>query len=224
MERVIRGRVAAELSRRDFLQRTSALGAAALVASALPVAERVMSQVAYAADPTLDDATLQAFADTIIPGRKATRTDLGDPIHPQAIAGVDPDPGAVEADVLRLFHDPLVGFDALEPAFLAELSLRALPLGGIFLALPYDKRVQVVMAGFDFSNPTRLLWEAATAVPFTAFCAAAVHPIGTSRNASGYRVMGYPGGGPNDAPVMYPYSFSYRRKLAKGRTKKGYLP
>jgi hypothetical protein len=205
------------------LQRASVLGAAALVASAVPLAERLTSRVAYAADPTLDDATLQAFADTIIPGRKATKTDLGDPVHPLAIAGVDPDPGAVEADVLRLFHDPLIGFDALEPAFLADLSLRSLPNGGPFLSLPYDKRVQAVMAGFDFSNPARLLYEAAAAVPFTAFCAAAVHPFGTSANASGYRVMGYPGGGPNNAPVMYPYSFSYRRKLAKGRTKKGYL-
>jgi hypothetical protein len=212
-----------ELSRRDFLQRTSVLGTAALVASALPLAERLTSRVAHAADPTLDDATLQAFADTIIPGRKATKTDLGDPIHPQAIAGVDPDPGAVEADALRLYHDPLIGFDALEPAFLAELSLRSLQQGGAFLSLPYDKRVQVVIAGFDFSNPTRLLWEAATAVPFTAFCAAAAHPFGNNQNASGYRVMGYPGGGPNDAPVMYPYSFSYRRKLAEGRTRKGYL-
>jgi hypothetical protein len=218
-----RSAFADQLSRRGFLQRTSVLGAAALVASALPLAERLTAHVAYAADPTLDDATLQAFADTIIPGRKVAKTDLGDPIHPQAIAGVDPDPGAVEADVLRLFHDPLVGFDALEPAFPAELSLRALPMGGAFLTLPYGKREQVVMAGFDYSNPARLLWEAATAVPFTAFCAAAVHPVGTSENASGYRVMGYPGGGTNDAPVMYPYSFSYRRRLARSRTKKGYL-
>jgi hypothetical protein len=224
MERMIRGALASELSRRAFLQRTSALGAAALVASALPVAERLMGELAYAADPSLDDATLQAFADTIIPGRKVAKTDLGDPIHPQAIAGVDPDPGAVEADALRLYHDPLIGFDALEPAFLGELSLRSLPQGGAFLTLPYEKRVEVVKSGFDASNPTRLLWEAATAVPFTAFCAAAVHPFGTSRNASGYKVMGYPGGGPNDAPVMYPYSFSYRRKLSRSRTKKGYLP
>ena len=43
----------------------------------------------------LTDATLQAFADTMIPGRKATRTDLGNEIHPQAIAGVAPEPGAV---------------------------------------------------------------------------------------------------------------------------------
>src|SRR3954463_8858884 len=139
-----------ELSRRDFLQHTSVLGTAALVASALPLAERLTSQVAYGADPTLDDATLQAFADTIIPGRKATKTDLGDAIHPKAIAGVDPDPGAVEADALRLFHDPLIGFDALEPAFLADLEMRSLPLGSDFLDLPYDKRVKAVMSGFDF--------------------------------------------------------------------------
>jgi hypothetical protein len=224
MEPVIRGRIAAELSRRDFLQRTSAMGAAALIASALPVAERIASTLAYAADPTLDDATLQAFADTIIPGRKASKTDLGDPIHPLAIAGVDPNPGAVEADVLRLFHDTLTGFDALEPAFLADLSTRSLQQGGAFLSLSYDKRVAVIVPALDFSNPDRVLYEAACAVPFTAFCAAAEHPFGTHDNASGYRVMGYPGGGPNSAPVMYPYSFSYRRKLSKGRTKKGYLP
>ena len=52
---------------------TSGLG----LVTALPVAERLTSQIAYAADPALDDATLQAFADTIIPGRKAATTDLG---------------------------------------------------------------------------------------------------------------------------------------------------
>src|SRR3954463_401401 len=138
-----------ELSRRDFLQHTSVLGTAALVASALPLAEQLTSRVAYAADPTLDDATLQAFADTIIPGRKAAQTDLGDPIHPQAIAGIDPDPGAVEADALRLFHDPLIGFDALEAPFLADLSTRSLQQGGTFLTLTYEKRVAVLLPAFD---------------------------------------------------------------------------
>ena len=168
-------------------------------------------------------ATLQAFSDTIIPGRKAATTDLGDSIHPQAIAGVDPDPGAVEADALRLFHNPLIGFDALEPAFLTDLSTRSLQQGADFLDLAFDKRVQVLLGAYDFSNPTRVVYEAAAAVPFTAFCAAALHPFGNNRNASGYKVMGYPGGGPNDNPVMYPYSFSYRKKLAKERTKRGYL-
>jgi hypothetical protein len=213
-----------DLSRRDFLQRGSLLSAAALVASALPVVERLALPTTASADPTLDDATLQAFADAIIPGRKVEKTESGASVHPQAIAGVDAQPGAVEADALALFHDPLIGFDALEPAFLADLSTRSLEQGGAFLGLSYDKRVATLNGAFDFSNPARILYEAAAAVPFTAFCAAALHPYGTSQNASGYRVMGYPGGGPNDKPVMYPYSFSYRRPLARERTRKGYLP
>jgi hypothetical protein len=128
----------------------------------------------------------------------------------------------VEADALRLYHDPLIGFGALEQPFLADLSARSLAVGGdpVFLLLPYEKRVQVALDGLDFSNPTRTLWEAAAAVPFTAFCGAAVHPIGTSENASGYRVMGYPGAAPNG----YQTDFSYGRPLAEERTQDGSLP
>ena len=214
----MKGPVGLELSRRDFLRDTSLLGAAALIASAVPVAERIL-----AADPALaqvsnDDATLQAFADTIIPGRKAERTDLGDEIHPDAIAGVDDEPGAVEADVLRLYHHPLTGFDTIQPAFLAELSTRSLQRGGPFLGLGFDARTAVVLEALSFDNTDRVLYEAAAAVPFTAFCAAAVHEVGTSKNASGYRVMGYPGA----APQGY-RRYSYGRKLARDFTKKGYL-
>jgi hypothetical protein len=213
------GIVERELSRRDFLQRATTLGAGAMVLAALPAAEFFLK-----ADPALaalrpDDATLQAFADTIIPGRKVAKTDLGDAIDPLAIAGVDKEPGAVEADALRLFHDPLIGFDALAPAFLSDLSGRALQQGGVFLTLPYPKRVAAVMSGLSFDNPSRTLWEAAAAVPFTAFCAAADHTIGTSANASGYRVMGYPGAAPNGHRRA-----SYRRKLSVERTRRGSLP
>jgi hypothetical protein len=214
----MKGPVGLELSRRDFLRDTSLLGAAALIASAAPVAERLL-----AADPALaavppDEATMQAFADTIIPGRKAATTDLGDEIHPDAIAGVDAEPGAVEADVMRLYHHPLTGFDALEPAFLADLSTRSLQQGGPFLGLDFEQRTAVLLQALSFGNPDRVLYEAAAAVPFTAFCAAAIHEVGTSKNASGYRVMGYPGA----APQGY-RRYSYRRKLARDFTKKGYL-
>ena len=214
----MRGPVGIELSRRQFLRDTSALGAAALIASAVPVAERILADPAYAAVPA-DEATMQAFADTIIPGRRAERTDLGDEIHPQAIAGVDDEPGAVEADVMRLYHHPLTGFDALEPAFLAELSTRSLAHGGPFLGLGFDQRVAVVMEALSFDNPDRVLYEAAAAVPFTAFCAAAVHEVGTRRNASGYRVMGYPGARPQGYR-----RYSYGRKLARDFTRRGHLP
>ena len=214
----MKGPVGLELSRRDFLRDTSLLGAAALIASAVPVAERII-----AADPALaavatDEATMQAFADTIIPGRKTEKTDLGDEIHPDAIAGVDDEPGAVEADVMRLYHHPLTGFDALEPGFLADLSTRSLQQGGPFLGLDFDARTAVLLEALSFDNPDRVMYEAAAAVPFTAFCAAAIHEVGTAKNASGYRVMGYPGA----APQGY-RRYSYGRKLAREFTRKGYL-
>ena len=201
------------------MRHATVLGAGALVASAMPLARQMIAAEPARAAVTLDDATLQAFADTIIPGRKADKTDLGNEIHPQAIAGVDPQPGAVEADALALMKDPRVGFEALAVPFLADLEGRALGQGGPFLSLPFDKRVAVVLSGLDFGNGSRPLWEAGTAVPFAAFCAAAVHPIGTSQNASGYRVMGYPGAAPNGYA-----RFGYGRKLSTERTKKGILP
>ena len=168
---------------------------------------------------TLPDATLQAFADTILPGCKTNRTDLGNPVHPLAIAGVDPLPGAVQTDALALFHHPEVGFDDLEPAFLTELEARSVPHGGDFLDLAFSARVQVCLAGLDFQNPTRLVWEAAAAVPFTAFCAAALIRDATAARASGYRVMGLPG----TAPDGYA-DYSYDRALSRELTSTGSLP
>jgi hypothetical protein len=216
--RVIRNELAAELSRRQFLQRAGALGVGALVLGALPVAERLAIEDARA-DPNFVDGTMQAFFDTVIPGRPRSFTDLGDPIHPQAIAGVDTEPGAVEADALRLAHDPKIGFDLLSPAFLSELEAFAVAQGGQFLDLGYERRQAACIQGLAFSNPTRVVWEAAAAVPFTAFCAAATQKNATDRTASGYRVMGHPG----TAPHGYG-NFSYRRKLNRGRTSGGSLP
>jgi hypothetical protein len=200
------------MDRRAFFERAVALGLAATVAEAARVAP------AAEAAPSEPDGTLQAFADTILPGRKATKTDLGNEIHPLAIAGVDPLPGAVEADALALYHSPLIGFDAIQAAFLTDLETRALPQGGTFLRLDFDRRVAVCMGGLSFDNPIRVIWEAAAAVPFTAFCAATLVPEQDARHASGYRVMGHPG----KAPHGYRRP-SYRRELARERTKRGWL-
>jgi hypothetical protein len=208
----------ADLTRRGLLARGGVLGLAALVAYAGPVARALVAPEPALAEPDLADGTLQAFADTMIPGRRATRTDLGHEIHPRAIAGVDPLPGAVESDALALYHHPQIGFDALEPDFLADLSVRSLAQGGDFLSLDFARRVTVCVAGLSFDNPSRVLWEAAAAVPFTAFCAAAMVPNATAAKASGYRVMGLPG----VAPKGYRH-FSYRRKLSRERTKRGSL-
>lgn len=206
------------LSRREVLQRAGVLGLGALVASALPVAERIfVPEAAAAVLPT--DATLQAFADTMVPGRKALTTDLGHEIDPLAIAGVDGEPGAVEADALLLYHDPLVGFPALEAPFLAELSTRALAHGGAFLDLAFEQRVAVCLEGLAPGNPTVLVWEAAAAVPFVAFLCSGAQSEATIDTSSAYQAMGYPGAAPNGYA-----EFSYRRKLATPLTKRGYLP
>ena len=177
-----------------------------------------MPEPALAQDVNLIDGTLQAFFDTMIPGRVVPVTQSGAPIHPRAIAGVDPEPGAVEADTLVLAHDPKIGFDALTPPFIADLETRAAAAGGQFLDLGYDAREAVCLGGLDFSNPERIVWEAAAAVPFTAFCAAATVENATRKTAVGYRVMGHPGVAPNGYQ-----DFSFRRRLNRGVTKKGYL-
>jgi len=212
------GRFAEMLSRREVLQRATTLGLGALVISALPAAERIFVSEATAA-VQLPDATLQAFADTIVPGRKALTTDLGNEIDPLAIAGVDNEPGAVEADALLLYHDPLIGFEALEGPFLSELSARSLARGAPFLNLTFEQRVEVCLEGLAPSNPSVQVWEAAAAVPFTAFLAAAERSEATIDTSSAYQVMGYPGTAPNGYA-----EFSYKRKLAIELTRRGYLP
>jgi hypothetical protein len=218
----VRNELAAELSRRDFMGRAAGLGLGAVVLGALPVVERMARpDPALAQGPILADATLQAFFDTIIPGKhvRDLKTELGNPIHPKAIAGVDSEHGAVFTDALLLAHNPKIGFDPLEPAFLSELETFSLAQGGQFLDLDYEDRQAACLRGLDFSNPTRPVWEAAAAVAFTAFCAAANVKNATRDTSAGYRVMGHPG----TAPHGYE-DFSYGRRLNRGRTQTGYLP
>jgi hypothetical protein len=196
------------------------LGIGGLIVSALPVADRILATVAPSeAAVNLADATLQAVADTFIPGRPATLTDLGNEIHPQAIAGVHHEPGAVETDALALFHNPLIGFDALEPAFLAEVESRSLLRGGQFLDLDFANRIEVLKAGLAASNPSVVMWEAAAAVPFASFMAEATLPNASIDNASGYQVIGHPGVAPNGYA-----DYSYGSRLSRERTSTGSLP
>ena len=190
----------AELTRRQVL----AAGLAALVAQALPLA-RSAPALAAGVGGSYSDALLQAYADTLIPGRKVAVTESGKPVHPQAILGADPRPGAVECDALAIYHDPRIGFDALAPPFLADLALNA---RGDFLSQDLAGRTATCVRGLDFGNPLRILWEAAAAVPFVAIAA----------TKTGTTMMGYPGAAPHGYK-----DFSYRRKLARERTRYGSL-
>ena len=209
-----------ELTRRGFLVRAGGLGLAATIAAAVPTAMRMARpDAALGAGPT--DGLLQAFFDTLVPGKPVPGllTELGNAIDPKAIAGVDPDHGAVYTDALLLARNPRIGFSALEPALVADLTARALAEGGDFLDLDYEARERVCLAGLDFANPDRVVWEAAAAIPFTAFCAAANVRNATAKTAAGYAVMGHPGTAPNGYK-----DFSYDVALNHGRTKRGSLP
>lgn len=199
-------------TRRELL-----IGAAAAVAAASPLARSLAAPPVALGQTGPQAETLGAFADTIIPGRKIDRTDLGLPIPPRAIAGVDPDPGAVETDVIALYRHPLVGFSLVAPAFLADLELRALRHGAPFARLDFARRTKVCVEGLRFGNPTRLLWEAATAVPFAAF-AGGLAPEQSPRRSGGYRTLGHPGA----APAGYADA-SYGLVLARERTAGGSL-
>jgi hypothetical protein len=212
-----------ELSRRELLNRATGLGLGAMVLTAMPVAERLIRPASAAALEGDIDGTLQAFFDTMIPGKPVADllTQAGNPIHAKAIAGVDDEHGAVYADALALAHNQKIGFDALAPAFLADLQTRTTTVapGDLFLDLDYDQREAACIAGLDYSNPTRVVWEAAAAVPFTAFCAAATVVNATDKTAAGYRVMGHPG----VAPHGYK-DFSYGLPLSREVTRSGSLP
>ena len=217
LESAVRSDLAAELSRRELLRRAGVLGLGAAIAAAVPASGLVRPAPALAQDVDFD-GTLQAYFDTIIPGRKVAQTVSGARIHRLAIAGVDHEPGAVEADALLLSENPRIGFGTLAPVLLADIQARSLLEGGTFLDLDYDARERVCISGLSFANPDRVVWEAGAAVPFTAFCAAATMDAPSRREAPGYRVMGHGGA----APRGY-RNFSYRRALNRGRTKRGYL-
>jgi hypothetical protein len=217
----IRNELADDLSRREFMVRGGVFGLGAVVLGALPIARALAHPETASAQTPLVDPTLEAYFDTIIPGKEVPDllTELGNPIDPKAIAGVDSEHGAVYTDALLLANNPKIGFSVLAPPLVAELTTRSLAEGGQFLDLDYDAREQVCIGGLAFSNPSRQIWEAGAAVPFTAFCAAGNVPEATADTAAGYEVMGHPG----TAPHGYK-RFSYRRRLNRGRTKKGYLP
>lgn len=199
------------LTRRDVLQ--AATAAVALLATAR------LTPRAHAQSLASVDATYQAFCDTILPGRTVARTATGGFIAPGAILGLDPDPGGVEADALLVAQHPLVGAAALIPPFVAELEARSVPLGGPFLGLDMDRRVTAVKGGLAYDNASRQVWEAAAAIPFIAFCAAAIDDGQTAETAVGYRVMGLPG----RAPLGYRRTHTYGRRLSRERTRSGSL-
>lgn len=177
--------------------------------------------MSHIAEPALDSdtvQTLEAFADTIVPGNKRFPGD-------RAIAGVCADAGAVQAGALALLQEPAGGLapwltglalmlNGQVQAFLAERGDE--PEAGVppFVGLSYDDRVAVVLRLVSLDNPERQAWVnlvmfsnmAYDSAPHlhTAEAVAAGHP--------GLLTLGYELPDP-DGRWRFP-RYSYQRELA----------
>ena len=206
------------ISRRRLLQLVTA---AAVAWQTAPWADRL---VALAGTPggTSTDAmttTLEAFADTLIPGRKRYDGDI-------AVAGVVKGPGAVEAGAVDLMWFPPAAVGPVLPTFVSMLDSRAMtyatehhvvidPTLPPFVALSFSDRTQLCLELLDPAAPDYLLWWALAAMPFLAF-----HTAGHLQTAAavrdghpGLRAIGFPHPD-HDGLWRFPH-FSYRRKLAR---------
>lgn len=197
------------LSRRRLLQ---AVAAAAVV---LPVVE---PGSAYAATDLQRD-TLDAWADTIVPGE---RRHPGDRVVAGACAG----PGAVQAGAWDLYRDPQVGVALALPGLVALLNTQALAYAAThgvaldlrlppFVALDFEHRTAVASSLLDTRGPVQLLWYALAALAMLAF-----HTAGHLDTAAAVRA-GHPGlawlGFPApDADGLWRFpDFGYGRPLAR---------
>lgn len=219
------------LSRRRLL----ALAASAAVAwQVAPWPDRVAGALTRASpgpDPTagppglapgsdgLVVSSLEAFADTLIPGAKRWPGD-------RAVAGAAPGPGAVQAGAVAMMAFPPAGIAPLLPGVVALLDTEAetwalangAGLDGLvppLVALDYHQRTAFLLSLLDPSSPAYIVWFALAAMVFLAFHTAGYLPTvdAVRQHHPGLRAIGFPAPDP-DGLWRFPV-FSYRRRLAE---------
>lgn len=197
-----------QLTRRRLLQ---AVAAAAVV---LPVVE---PGSAYASGSVQRD-TLDAWADTVVPGVKRSATD-------RAIAGAAPGPGAVQAGSWDLYNDPEVGLAAVLPGLVAAINTEAIAYAGThkivldvrvpaFVSLDFAARTAVVEALVAGTGVVQLVWYALVALAMLAFHTAAQLDTAQAirQGHPGLTWIGFPA--PNADQIWRFPDFSYEQVLA----------
>jgi hypothetical protein len=163
--------------------------------------------------------TLEAFADTIVPGEKRSPDD-------RAVAGVGKGGGAVAAGALELIGLPEVGLSpvlenlviALNEHATVYAADRGLTLDSTvppFVALTFGHRTALVQALTDPGHPEKDMWIGLALFSNMAFdTAAQMHTVDAiAMGHPGLAAMGFV---PPDPDGLWRFSdFSYRRPLAK---------
>jgi enediyne biosynthesis protein E8 len=206
------------VSRRRLLQLATAAFAAW---QAAPWADTVTALAGNPAGSTSDamTATLEAFADTLIPGHKRYDGD-------HAVAGAARGPGAVHAGALDLMWFPEAAIGPALPMLATMLDARAVAYAGQhqrmldptlppFVGLPFADRTRLLVGLLDPASQDYLVWWALAAMPFLAFHTAAhLNTVRAVRHGHpGLRWIGFPSPD-RDGLWRFPH-FSYRRKLAR---------
>ena len=163
--------------------------------------------------------TLEAFADTFVPGEKRSPDDI-------AIAGAAGGPGAVAAGAIELLQQPATGV----AEGLADLAVnlnehaaeyaaaRGLPLDGAvppFAALSFGHRTELIRSLTAPEHPEKEFWILTALFCFMAFDTAAHIPTVSAIEIGhpGLMTMGFAKPDP-DALWRFP-DFSYGRQLAR---------
>lgn len=170
-------------------------------------------------DPLVVVPTLEAFADTLIPGAKRAPGD-------RAIAGAAPGPGGVQAGALALMAFPPAGVAPTLPALAAGMNARAVvyaaqrliildPTVPPLVALSFAQRTDFLVGLLDGTDPDRLLWYAAAGLVFVAYHTAG-HLRTTDAIATGHPGLAAIGFPPPQADGQWRFpAFSYGRELAR---------
>ncbi|MFE0513298.1 DUF5987 family protein [Streptomyces sp. NPDC058964] len=162
--------------------------------------------------------TLEAFADTLIPGQRRFPGDV-------AVAGAVAGPGAVQAGAVGLLHSPELPVAPLLPAIAALLDARAVAYAALrliwlpptlppFVGLPFSDRTALVGGLFDPDDPDRPIWQVLSLLVGLAFDTAGqqdtVEALGQGH--PGLTWLHFPEPDP-DGMWRFP-DFSYGRQLA----------
>lgn len=207
--------MALDLDRRQLFR----LGLAAATAWQLePWTVQALAASAAPISPADVAATLEAFADTLIPGQKRSAAD-------RAVAGAVKGPGAVQAGALELMHFPALGIGPGLPAFAAAINAQATAYAGRhrllpdptvppFVALDFSHRTALAVELLSFSHPDYLAYYALAALTFIAYHTAGhLHTADAVRSGHpGLRAIGFPH---PDADGLWRFpEYSYKRRLA----------
>jgi hypothetical protein len=172
-------------------------------------------------DITYDDSmilTLEAFADTILPGEKRSPDDV-------AIAGAAPGPGAVAAGALDLLAWSATGITQALPDLVKSLNAHAAAYAnqaGLtldaslpeFTALAFEHRTALVRSLTTPGHEEKALWVLLALFSYMAFDAAAHLPTAQAVT-DGHPGLALLGVSRPDADGLWRFADnSYRRQLA----------